>query len=140
MCPCALTLRGPRLLHAQTAWHLLTHSSPCTLMPLEKSMHATSPHPHAHPMSPPTLCARLRLCRLTLISAPFELPLTSHHSRAISFFTLNIPDPLSAGNSPYIHTHTYPHTHIHMHTHNSYPTVPGPPTSMAEGCTARQAR
>lgn len=106
-------------------------------------MHGT---PHAHMLALPAylLPVHAGLCAHTE-NFTFELLLTSNIPTLVSLvhtplFTEPLPMPDLYLD---IHTHTHIDTHtmfIHTCTHGSYPTVPGPPTSMAEGCTARWAR
>lgn len=137
----------PRLLHAQTARHLLAHSCP------RNDMHGTSLQSTcAHSGSPPNplsmpQAVHIHPYKLCLITTSHPSSWGSPHPHASHFFTLNTPGLLNAGCSTDTHTHTYSHTHTHLHTHththmhphNDYPTVPGPPASTAEGCTARRA-
>lgn len=87
-----------------------------------------------------SLCMLGCVCPLTLTSNIRSL-ITLMHT---PLFTLHIPDTHTPMLDLYLdtHIHTQIHTYVCIHTctHNSYPTVPGPPTSMAEGCTARWAR
>lgn len=148
--PCTLTLRTARDSHMLRLHSTSLHICLCTLMPKKTCMHLPAltcshskipPNPLCTPQAVYPHSHKLTLTTVFHPSSQDSPILVQSH-----FFTLNVPGPLNAGHSTTLthkhtpHTHTYIYTHTHMHTNKNYPTVPGPPASTAEGCTARRAR
>lgn len=147
---------------SQDSCMLRVHRSPCTIIsahsfPQKRHARSHPTCPHAHTPSLPTDCmlsyawSHLQP-HLSNSSLPQTLgpasPLYTLLSLFCTFLThtaLHIHDshtPIlgSVHRLTHISTQIYTHICIHTCTRHSYPTVPGPPASIAEGCTDRWAR